>query len=156
MGSRAHGLCRCGAWAPKHVGSVVCSMWALLLRHASSVVVVCGFSLSSCGVWAPGHVGSVVCSMRALSLRHVSSVVVACGFSLCSCGVWAPGHVGSVVCSMQALSLRRARPVVVAHRLSCPVACGILVPRPGIKPTSLSLEGGLFTTGLPGKSQVDF
>ena len=43
--------------------------------------------------------------------------------------------------------------VVVAHGLSCLEACGILVPRPGIKPTSPALEGRFLTTGPPGKSQ---
>ena len=71
------------------------------------------------------------------SLQHVGfSLVVVCGL-LSSCGVQAPGRVGSVV---------------VVHGLSCPVACGILVPRPGIEPTSLALEGGFLTTGPPGKS----
>ena len=37
-------LSSCGAWAPEHVGSVVCSTWALLLRHA--------------GLVAPWHEGS--------------------------------------------------------------------------------------------------
>ena len=37
--------------------------------------------------------------------------------------------------------------LVVARRLSCPAACGILVPRPGIEPTSPALEGGFLTTG---------
>ena len=41
-----------------------------------------------------------------------------------------------------------------ARRLSCPSACGILVPQPGIEPTSLAFGGGLLTTGPPGKSQV--
>ena len=40
--------------------------------------------------------------------------------------------------------------------LSCPAACGLLVPRPGIKPTSPALEGGLLTTGRPGKSPTIF
>ena len=31
-------------------------------------------------------------------------------------------------------------------------ACGILAPRPGIKPTPPELEGEVLTTGLPGKS----
>ena len=31
--------------------------------------------------------------------------------------------------------------LVAAHGLSSPKACGILVPRPGIKPTSPALEG---------------
>ena len=62
--------------------------------------------------------------------------VAACGL-LSSCGTWAPEHVGSVV---------------VVCGLSCPAACGILVPRPGIEPTSSALEGGVLTTGPPGKS----
>ena len=32
-------------------------------------------------------------------------------------------------------------------------ACGILVPRPEIKPVSPALEGGFLTTGPPGKPQ---
>ena len=67
--------------------------------------------------------------------EHVGSVVAACGLS--SCGVRAPGHVGSVV---------------AARGLSFPVADGILVPQPGIKPTSPALEGGFLTTRSPGKS----
>ena len=42
--------------------------------------------------------------------------------------------------------------MVVAHGFSCPEACGILVPRPGIKPMSPALAGGFLTTGPPGKS----
>ena len=38
------------------------------------------------------------------------------------------------------------------HGLSCPAACGILVPRPGIEPMSPALEGRFLTTGPPGKS----
>ena len=41
--------------------------------------------------------------------------------------------------------------VVAANGLSCPAACGILVPQPGIEPASPALEGRLFTTGPPGK-----
>ena len=40
----------------------------------------------------------------------------------------------------------------MARGLSCPTACGILVPRPGIEPMSPALEGGSSTTGPPGKS----
>ena len=32
-------------------------------------------------------------------------------------------------------------------------ACGILAPRPGIKPAPPALEGEVLTTGPPGKSQ---
>ena len=62
--------------------------------------------------------------------------VAACGL-LSSCGTQAPEHVGSVV---------------AACGLSCPTACGILVPQPGIEPASRALEGGFLTTGPPGKS----
>ena len=67
------------------------------------------------------------------SLWHVGSALQHTGFS--SCGPQAPGYMSSVV---------------GVHGLSCSMACGILVPRPGIKPT---LEGGLLTTGPPGKYQ---
>ena len=62
--------------------------------------------------------------------------VLACGL-LSSCGVQAPECVGSVA---------------AARGLSCPVACGILVPRPGIEPMSSALESRFLTTGPPRKS----
>ena len=37
-----------------------------------------------------------------------------------------------------------------------PTAYGILVPLPGIKPTSPALEGGILTTEPPGRSLKDF
>ena len=43
--------------------------------------------------------------------------------------------------------------LVVVHEPSCPMACGILVPQPGIKPAPPALEGELFITWPPGKSQ---
>ena len=43
-----------------------------------------------------------------------------------------------------------------AHGLSYSGACGILVPRPGIKPVSPALQGGFLTTGPPGKSPQFF
>ena len=55
----------------------------------------------------------------------------ACGLSSC--------HVGAVV---------------VARKLSCPAACGILIPQPEIEPAPTALQGGFLTTGPPGKSQV--
>ena len=55
------------------------------------------------------------------------------------CGTQAPERVGLVA---------------VVCRLGCSVACGVLVPRPGIKPTSLALEGGFLTTGPPGESHI--
>ena len=65
--------------------------------------------------------------------------IVACRL-LSSCGTWPPEHAGSAV---------------AACRLSCPVACGILVPWPGIKPTSPILEGRFLTIVPTGKSCVN-
>ena len=41
--------------------------------------------------------------------------------------------------------------VVAVCVLSCPVACGILGPQPGVEPMSPALEDGFLTTGPPGK-----
>ena len=46
--------------------------------------------------------------------------------------------------------------LVVTPGLSCPSACGILVPQPGIEPASSALQGGFLTTRSPGKSQYRF
>ena len=46
--------------------------------------------------------------------------------------------------------------LLVTPGLSCPSACGILVPQPGIEPASSALQGGFLTTGPPGKSQHHF
>lgn len=43
--------------------------------------------------------------------------------------------------------------IAATHRLSCPAACGVLVPQPGIEPVYLPLEGRLLTIGPPRKSQ---
>ena len=40
---------------------------------------------------------------------------------------------------------------LVAHELSCPAACGISVPQPGIEPLSPALGGRFSTAGPPGK-----
>ena len=52
---KARGLpSRCGLQAPGRVGSVVCGMWALSLRCASSVVVAHGLSCPAvCGILVP-------------------------------------------------------------------------------------------------------
>ena len=108
------------------------------------LVAACGIFVEACGIFHCGTGSALWCAGF--------SLVVACGFSLSSCGAWAPGCVGSVVCGMRALLLRRTSSVVVARGLSSPVACGILVPWPGIKLVSPALEGRFFTTGPPGKS----
>ena len=47
-------------------------------------------------------------------------------------------------CSHQAFS--------TAHSFTCPEACGILVPQPGIEVMSPALKGSFLTTEPPGKS----
>ena len=44
--------------------------------------------------------------------------------------------------------------VVAGHGLSCPETPGILVFRPGTKPTSPALAGRFLTSGPPGKSTI--
>ena len=44
------------------------------------------------------------------------------------------------------------RSLVVAHRLSCPLACGILVPWPGTEPKTPALHSKFLTTGPSGMS----
>ena len=53
------------------------------------------------------------------------------------CSGWAPEHVGLVS---------------AAYRPSCFLACGILVPWPGIEPVFPALQGRFLTTGPPRKS----
>ena len=57
------------------------------------------------------------------------------------CGAWTLGS--------------RASEVVV-HWIRCPTVCGILVPRPGIKPVSSTLKGRFLTTGPSRKSPISF
>ena len=57
-------------------------------------------------------------------------------------------------CGTWGLSLQLMGSVVVAYRFSCPMARGILVPRPGIEPTSPALQGGVLTTRPPRKPQL--
>ena len=55
---------------------------------------------------------------------------------------------------MQDLLLWHTSSLFVARGLSCSTACAILVPRPGIEPTSPALQGGFLTTGPSGKSLI--
>ena len=86
--------------------------------------------------------------VAALGLYCSAQALSGCGEwgLLSSCSVWA-------YCC-RALALQCAGSVVMAHGLSCPAACGILVPRPGIEHVSLALAGRFLATGPPGKSLV--
>ena len=70
---------------------------------------------------------------------------MACGLFIAVCGL---------LSSFGVLALECVGSVAVALGFSCPAACGILVPQPGIELISLALEGGFLTIGPPGKSPV--
>ena len=61
-------------------------------------------------------------------------------------------HGASSLRRQASLQLQCAGSVVVAHKLSCLVVCGILVPQPGTEPAPSVLEGGFLITELPPKS----
>ena len=90
-------------------------------------------------IWLIGsylwHAGSL--------LQHVESFVVMRGLFIAAHGLLSS-------CGLRALECTGS--VVVARGLSCPAACGILVPQPQIKPVSPALEGRFLTTGPPRKS----
>ena len=86
---------------------------------------------------------------------YLAVLGLSCGAQDLHCGVRAPERAGRLLSSCSAWAPERTASVVAARRLSCPVACGILVPLPGIKPTSPALEGIFLTTGPPGKSLGD-
>ena len=66
-----------------------------------------------------------------------------------SCGAWA-SHCGDLSsCGAQALECSGS--VVAASGLSCLMACGILIARPGTEPVSHPLEGRFLKSGPPGK-----
>ena len=66
------------------------------------------------------------------------------------CQVLVVAH--SLRCSMQAsLWLWLLGSVVAVNMLSCPSACGILVPNTGIEPESPALAGGFLNNGSPRK-----
>ena len=103
--------------------------------------------VEACGIFYSGA-QSLRCGARAFSLVVALGLLSSCGVQVFSslvvarglCSLW---HVGSLI--------EAANSVVVARGFSCPAACGILVPHPGIEPASPALEGGFFNTGPPGK-----
>ena len=79
------------------------------------------------------------CGTQDLSLQHMISWLRFTGISLAV-----------------ALGLQNMGSVVVANGLRCPTAYGILIPPPGIKPTSPTWEGGLLNIEPSGKSPKVF
>ena len=85
------------------------------------------------------------CSVVHSCLR-ASTYISRCLFYVCVAAL-------VLCCSIRALSsCSEGASLAAAHRLSCPAACRILVPPPGIKPTSSALEGELLATGPSRKS----
>ena len=68
-----------------------------------------------------------------LSLKGAGFSLVVVSKLLSSCGAQTPEHVGSVVAAHR-LSSCGVGSIAAAHGLSCPTACGIPVPRPGLNP----------------------
>ena len=64
---------------------------------------------------------------------------------------WLPSVFTVVHFSCRAGALEYTGSVVAACGLSCPTACGILVPQPGVEPKSPVLPGRFLTTRLPEK-----
>ena len=77
-------------------------------------------------------------------------LVAACRILVMSCGSCLAAHGLS---GRGAQAPKHTGSVVMACRLSCSVACGVLVSWPGIEPKPSALQGGFLTTGPPGKSR---
>ena len=92
------------------------------------------------------------CVFIASSLQLHSLAATSRGYSL----VKAPGLLFVVASLVAEHRFQGSEASVAASGLSCTVACGVLVPRPGIEPVSPELAGGFSTTGPPGKSQEKF
>ena len=105
------------------------------LHHCLSVCIVLFIYLCLCWVFVADHGLSLVAVLGLLIA--VSSLVA--GTGLQTSGLQQLRHWGSVV---------------LVQGLSCPAACGILVPRSGMEPVSLALAGGFLTIGSPGKSCI--
>ena len=73
-----------------------------------------------------------------------------CVQAFSSCVEWGLLFVGGALLFLQTLGTCAS--VVVVCRLSCPAACRILVPGPGLEPVSPALAGRFLTTGPPEKS----
>ena len=69
------------------------------------------------------------------------------GFSCCWAQTLGPKGFSSSACGLYSLGS-----IDLVQGLSCPLACGILVPGLGIRPMYLALDQGFLTTGPPEQS----
>ena len=93
---------------------------------------------------------SIAVRVWAFSSCSQWGLLSSCGVSASPCGgflCWGAQILGHVGFSSSIMGSE-----VVVHGLSCSVACGILVPRPGTELMSPVLAGIFLTTGPPGKS----
>ena len=129
-----------------------CCVGFCLKQFESAVLCICPLPLEPPSLF-PSHPSTSSQSARLgflfymatsyqLSILHM--VVYICQCYLLTSQQWCAGS----------LQWHLGFSLVVAHRLSCPKACGILVPRPGIQPKFPALKGGFLTTGPPGKSPL--
>ena len=84
-----------------------------------------------------------------VATHGLSLVLRGRGYS--SYGPWASHRGGFSCCGARALACVGLSSC--GTMLNCPLACGILVPGPGIKLVSLALASRVLTTGPPGKSR---
>ena len=88
------------------------------------------------------------CSPWAFSQVEARGAFTTCSTTFSRCTARALEYVGLVIASWSSL--------VGARVSSCSVACGILVPWPGLEPQTPALQGGFSTTGSPGKSLYSY
>ena len=69
------------------------------------------------------------------------------------CGDGLPSVARGPLVVSQGFQRACAGSVVVVCGLSCPIACGILAPQPGIKALSPALQGRFLTIEASGRSQ---
>ena len=123
----------CAGYCSRHVGPF------LACRHLSTWGMWAASLALARGMWGPSlHAGfspAGVCGLLHWLLLE------ACGALPCTQASLQLGHVGLVA---------------APYRLSCPWACGILIPWPGTEHTSSELEGKFLTMEPPGKSCKDF
>ena len=83
------------------------------------------------------------CTASFVAAHGLSLVVESGGYSSLWCeDLSLPWHL-----LLRSMGSRCVGSVVTVHGLSCSVACGILLPGPGIEPMSPALQGRFLTTG---------
>ena len=114
--------------------------WGITTSELTSLV--CGCLLCKPSGWDK----KAVFKWKGMSLFLLLSVVP------CFCSLIFKFWLHPVFIVVPAHRCRAWASLVLMPGLSCPAACGILVPQPGFEPAFSVLEGGFLTTGPPWKS----